>query len=85
MDESWHLDKRVPLAFIAALIVQTVGLISVATAWKADVDSRLNILERAMDERKGQGDRLIVVEQQLRYIKESVDRIETTLGAKTPK
>jgi hypothetical protein len=83
-NEHWHLDKRVPLAFIAAMILQTIGLVAVASAWKADVDSRLLILERSMEERKGQGDRLLIVEQQLRYIKESVDRIESSLGASKP-
>lgn len=82
MDESeqWHLDKKVPISIIVALVLQTLGFVAIGSAWKADVDSRISALEKQSDERKGQGDRLLILEQQIRYIKESVDRIERTLG-----
>lgn len=79
MREQWHLDKKVPLAIIVAIVVQTLTFVAVGASWQANVENRLGALEKQSDERKGQGDRLIVVEEQLRYIKESLSRIETKL------
>lgn len=35
--EPWHLDKRVPIALIAAIIVQTVTIVW----WAASIDARV--------------------------------------------
>lgn len=48
----WHLDKRVPLAIIFAIAMQTVGLV----VWATRLDARVSALEaQAMTE---QADRL---------------------------
>ena len=78
--EEWHLDKKVPISIIAALLLQTFGFVAIGSAWKAEVESRLTAVEKQVDERKNQGDRLIVLEEQLRFIKESLTRIEVRLG-----
>jgi len=79
-DEDWHLDKKVPISIIIALVLQTFGFVAIGSAWKAEVESRLAVVEKQVDERKNQGDRLIVLEEQLRFIKESLTRIEVRLG-----
>ena len=78
--EDWHLDKRVPITIIGALLLQTFGFVAIGSAWKAEVESRLSAVEKQVDERKNQGDRILVVEEQLRFIKESLTRIEVRLG-----
>ena len=78
--EEWHLDKKVPISIIIALVLQTFGFVAIGSAWKAEVESRLAVVEKQVDERKNQGDRLIVLEEQLRFIKESLTRIEVRLG-----
>ena len=78
--EEWHLDKKVPISIIIALVLQTFGFVAIGSAWKAEVESRLAVVEKQVDERKNQGDRLIVIEEQLRFIKESLTRIEVRLG-----
>ena len=78
--EDWHLDKRVPITIIGALLLQTFGFVAIGSAWKAEVESRLTAVEKQVDERKNQGERIIVVEEQLRFIKESLTRIEVRLG-----
>lgn len=78
--EDWHLDKRVPITIIGALLLQTFGFVAIGSAWKAEVESRLTAVEKQVDERKNQGDRILVVEEQLRFIKESLTRIEARLG-----
>lgn len=41
-DNRWHLDKRVPLALIATIAIQTGGGIW----WASGVDTRVGTLER---------------------------------------
>ena len=77
--EEWHLDKKVPVTIIVALVLQTLGFIYVGTAWKTEVDFRVNNLERLNDDRKSQEGRIIAVEQQLNYIPDSLKRIEAKL------
>lgn len=79
--EQWHLDKKVPLGIIIALIVQTITFFSIASSWKASVDGRLGSLEKSLDENDSQGDRIIILEQQLKFIVESLTRIEVKLNA----
>jgi len=40
-DEDWHLDKKVPISIIIALVLQTFGFVAIGSAWKAGVESRL--------------------------------------------
>ena len=79
-DESqWHLDKKVPITLVALLIIQTVTLVYVGTTWKSDIDHRLIVLEKSDDERRPQESRIIIVEQQLKFISDSLGRIEAKL------
>lgn len=78
--EEWHLDKKVPIAIIIALVIQSITFISVAAAWKATVDGRLERLEEFEDANNNQGDRILVLEQQLKFIVEGIGRIENKLN-----
>jgi hypothetical protein len=77
--EAWHLDKKVPVTIIVALVLQTLGIIYVGTAWKTEVDFRISSLERLNEDSKSQEGRIIAVEQQLNYITDSLKRIEAKL------
>jgi hypothetical protein len=77
--EEWHLDKKVPVTIIVALVLQTLGIIYVGTAWKTEVDFRISSLERLNEDSKSQEGRIIAVEQQLNYITDSLKRIEAKL------
>lgn len=77
--EAWHLDKKVPIAIIISLLIQTVTFISIAASWKTSVESRLEYLEKADDVKSSQGDRILILEQQLKYILDSLARIEKKL------
>ena len=41
-DSQWHLDKRVPITIILALLIQTASTVW----WAAGVSARVDILER---------------------------------------
>jgi len=78
--EEWHLDKKVPIGIIIALAVQTVSFLTVATAWKTSVDGRISRLEEIAASNSNQTERIIVLEQQLKFIVESLNRIEQKLN-----
>jgi hypothetical protein len=79
--EQWHLDKKVPIGIFVVLFVQTITLVYVGTAWKADIDHRIGALERTQDQRTSQESRLIVLEQRLGFIEASLKRIEDKINA----
>lgn len=77
--DDWHLDKKVPIAIILTLIIQTAGLV-----WfVAKLDSRVTLVEGRTEafwrERDSNRDRLLVLEQQSRTILDAVRRIEQRL------
>ncbi|MEM8838921.1 MAG: hypothetical protein AAGE89_12565 [Pseudomonadota bacterium] len=45
----WHLDKRIPLAMIAAIIIQTVGV----TWWAATLTERVDDLRAQVTQLQG--------------------------------
>jgi hypothetical protein len=93
MLESWHLDRRVPIAIIGALIMQTMLL----GWWTSKVDSRIENLERSdmrtdtliqsrikMADDRFEGlqrdrDRIVRVEEQLKALLDLVRRIDQRL------
>ena len=79
--DEWHLDKKVPIAIIIALVIQTMSFIVIAAAWKTSVDNRLERLEASAVDSSNQSDRILVLEQQLKFIVDSVSRIEKKLDS----
>lgn len=77
--ESWHLDRRVPITIIGALIVQTLIFTYTGTAWKVDVDSRLAALERSDGGQASHESRIIVLEQGVLRIREDLAEIKALL------
>ncbi|MEQ8746960.1 hypothetical protein [Pyruvatibacter sp.] len=71
----WHLDKRVPIALIAAMTIQTAG----ALIWAGAAMQRIDYMERELIAISGVGERTARLEEQMRYLRQSVDRIETKL------
>ncbi|WNK00107.1 hypothetical protein L2D14_01455 [Thalassospiraceae bacterium LMO-JJ14] len=71
-NQAWHMDKRVPIGIIAALVVQTVALLYTEAAWRAETGSRINALEIAVDDnvalRRKQWDRIELIEQQQKLL-----------------
>lgn len=70
--EGWHLDKRVPLALIVAIALQTAG----ALWWAAASTERLSQLEKIAQSRAGISERTARLEEQLIYVRGSLGRIE---------
>lgn len=73
--EPWHLDKRVPIALIFAILVQTAGM----GWWAAQIDSRVAHLEQVNVRNAGETERLTRVEEKIVAQGEVLERIDRRL------
>ena len=73
--EGWHLDRRVPLALITALLIQTGGVIW----WAANLSSRVDTLESWVRDNRVIGERLAVIEQVVQLSREDLKEIKGSL------
>ncbi len=73
----WHLDKRVPVALILAIVAQTFGW----GWWAASISERVTALELWRSDSKDAAARLAVLESQIADIKDILRRIETQLAS----
>lgn len=78
-DNEWHLDKKVPIGLLAMIIIQTITLVYVGTAWKSDIDSRIVALEKSEVVNQPNGNRITVLEQKFEFISQTLTRIERKL------
>ncbi len=74
-DSQWHLDRRVPIALLLAIIAQSAGF----GAWCATTNMRLNALEQKADVAAPQGERLTRVEVKVDNLIEGVAEIKSIL------
>lgn len=77
-DTQWHLDKRVPLALIAALLLQTFG----AAWWASSISARVESLERRVDAAAPLSDRMTRVEVKLETVQTGIEEIKRLISAK---
>ena len=75
METKWHLDKRVPLALIFALLVQTSG----AFWWASNIDSRVAELEKDYSESIVLSERVVRLEEQMKITNTLLQEIRDTL------
>lgn len=79
-DSNWHLDKKVPIAMIAAILFQTGGMVW----WAASASERLNALERKADVVAPQAERLARVETKLETVQDGILEIKSILRREPP-
>src|SRR3546814_15995778 len=82
--ESWHLDRRVPLALILALTVQTGGIVWWAATLQANgeaLQSRVEKLEAQASSGLQIGERIARLEERLEGVRSDTGRIERLLRA----
>ncbi len=79
-DRHWHIDKRIPLALIVVLLLQTFGM----GWWASSTEARLSNVEKRIEASAPIGDRLTRVEVKIETLQTGVEEIKTILRAKTP-
>jgi hypothetical protein len=71
-DQSWHLDKRVPIALIAGMCIQFCSIVW----WVSQMTQRVDNLEAANSNITDVQTRLIRVEVQLTGLDVTMNRID---------
>ena len=74
------LDKKLPAALVAAFLLQTAG----ALFWAGSAAERIAALERTAAADQGAIERVAVLEEDMRTMKDTLDRIETKLDRDKP-
>lgn len=73
--ETWHADKRVPIALILTILIQSVSIVW----WAATTESRVDVLESWVKENKTITTDLAVVKTNQTYIKNMLQDIKDKL------
>ena len=71
-ERHWHLDRRVPVALIVTIIMQTIGIVW----WAASISARVQVLERRLDEARSNQNRIVRLEANQSAVYQRLDRIE---------
>ncbi len=71
-DSQWHLDRRVPIALIFTLLMQTVA----AVWWAATMSARVDALDRQINALNDNPSRILRVEERQQAISSRLARIE---------
>jgi hypothetical protein len=78
-DHQWHLDKKVPLALIVTLLLQSGAFIW----WAAKADNRLEYLERTVNASAPQIERVIRLEAKMDSVAEALNDVKVILRARS--
>lgn len=76
----WHLDRRIPIALILAIVLQSIS----AFFWAGAITARLGVVEKSTDKNSQLGERLTRVEEKTNYIVRGVERIEKKIDEGGP-
>lgn len=74
-DTRWHVDRKIPLALIFTIFIQTGGVVW----WGASISARIETLEKRADSAAPQGDRLTRVEVRLDAVQDGIAEIKSIL------
>lgn len=71
-DNAWHLDKKVPISLIMAILIQTGGFFW----WAAQTAEKVSVLKERLDAIAPNSDRLTRVEVKVDSVQQSINRVE---------
>jgi len=80
----WHLDKKVPITIIGALIAQTVFFTAWGTSKYDEVNSRITALERSDSTQQSHETRITRIEENMTYIRSDLQEIKNLLKRQIP-
>ncbi len=72
-DKHWHLDRKVPLAMIFAILAQT----GAGIWWASTISSRVDYAERRLEAMAPQSDRVTRVEVKIEGVQSDVSEIKS--------
>ena len=71
-DRHWHLDRRVPVALIVTIVMQTIGIVW----WAASISARVDVLEARLRDTRHNQNRIVRLEANQNAVYQRLDRIE---------
>jgi hypothetical protein len=74
-DKHWTLDRKVPVAIVVTIALQTCGIVW----WASGLDHRVTALETHRLATASQPDRLTRLEVSLDHIRQSLERVERAI------
>jgi hypothetical protein len=74
----WHLDRKVPLAIIVTLLLQTGAFIW----WAAKTDARVDALEMNFTRISPQAERIVRLETKMDAVADSLNEIKALIRGK---
>ena len=74
----WHLDKRVPLALILTIMIQTAAGIW----WAATISARVGAVEMWITDNKTVTEQMAIIETRQEYMIQTIERIDRKLEKK---
>lgn len=77
----WTLDRRVPVALILSIVLQSAGLFM----WVGALTSRVSELETKAVRAVDAGERVISLEAEMREVRRILERIEAKLDQRPSK
>lgn len=75
-DTKWHLDKKVPIAMIVTIAMQTAGFVW----WAASLSERVNTLERDALRSAPYAERIVRLETKMESIADGIQEIKRLLS-----
>lgn len=88
MSEEWHLDKRVPISLIFAILLQTIMFVWLLSSMNSKIDNtiqRTSVLEAIVAQRNTEVARnttgIAVANESLKAVQASLIRIEKKLDS----
>lgn len=80
VDSQWTLDKKIPLALLLMLAIQS----GTAIWWASKTDNRLDTLEASNVAAAPQADRLTRVEEKIGFVTEGIAEIKRLIQQQPP-
>lgn len=74
-DKHWSVDKRIPIALIVTMGLQTAG----AVWWASGLSERVNVLEKRADVAAPQAERITRVEVRIETVIDNLKEIKELL------
>lgn len=75
LGSEWHLDKRVPIALIVTIIMQSMA----AVWWAATMQERMDSIEKSLSMQSSMEGRMVRIEQIVTMQTRTIDRMENKL------
>jgi hypothetical protein len=80
MQTHWSIDKRVPIATLGIVVVQTVAVVW----WAASLNARVAFAEKSLDLLASNAERLVRIEMRQESVINRIDRLDQARQGQKP-